>query len=76
MACINIRGTLTIIFLLLASSLLAQVNFTKVVIDSNFSVNSQPFDLQAADLDRDTEIDIVVSSPDNQNGDNSVFWWD
>jgi len=51
------------------------VNFTKVVIDSNFSVNSQPFDLQAADLDRDTEIDIIVSSPDNQNGDNSVFLW-
>jgi hypothetical protein len=66
---------LTIIFFVLAGSVKAQVEFTKTVLDSDFLVNSQPFDLKVADLNNDNEIDIVVSSPDNLSGENSVFVW-
>lgn len=75
MVCRKILATVAIISLLMATSLLAQLNFTKVIVDSNFALNSQPFDVKAADLDGDNEIDIVVSSPDIVTEENSLFLW-
>lgn len=75
MNCKNIFLILTMKFLILTGFGFAQIDFTKIIIDTSFAENSWPFDLNAVDLNGDNEIDLIVSSPDIYTGDSSVFLW-
>ncbi len=64
-----------LVFMILIYPARAQVIFSKTVIDTSFGENSLPFDLNVADINGDNELDVVVSSPDNNTGENSSFFW-
>ncbi len=61
----NIFALSMFVFLILTYPARAQVIFSKTVIDTSFAENSWPLDLKVADINGDTELDVVVSSPDN-----------
>jgi hypothetical protein len=68
-------AALTLISLVFTGSIVAQVDFTKFVIDSSFAENSWPLDVKAADFNGDNENDLIVTAKDLTGDNDRVFWY-